>query len=229
MFNLDTITNKNNRDDDKNCPYKMLIIGPSGSGETNALLNLIQKQNNNNPIDKIYLYAKDLSKLKYHFLIEKRENAGIKNYNDPTAFIEYSNTMDDVFCNIDDYNPKRKKKNLIVFDDMIADITTNKKFQAIIKELFIRCRKLHISLVFITQSYFSVPQEARLNSTHYLIMKINNRKDLQQIAIDHSADINYKDFLKIYRNCTNEPYSFLIIDVHNSTMKFRMFFSDSPL
>ena len=193
MINLDTIANKNNKDDDKNWPYRMLIIGPSGSGKINALLNLIQEQNNSNPIDKIYLYAKDLSKPKYHFLIEKRENAGIKNYNDPTAFIEYSNTMHDVFSNIDDYNPKRKRKNLIVFDDMIADIMTNKKFPAIIKELFIRCRKLNISLVFITQPCFSVSKEARLNSTNYLIIKINNRKDLQQIAIDHLADTDYKD------------------------------------
>ena len=127
MFNLDAITNKNNKNDDKNLPYRMLIVGPSGSAKTNALLNLIQKQNNNNLIDKIYLYAKDLSKPKYQFLIEKREDAGIENYNDPTAFIEYSNTMDDVFSNIDDCNPKRKRKILIVFDDMIADIMTNKK------------------------------------------------------------------------------------------------------
>ena len=105
-------------------------------------------------------------------------------------FIEYSNTVDDVYNNIDDYNLKRKRKVLIVFDDMIADIMTKKKFQAIIKELFIRCRKLNISLVFITQSYFSVPKEVRLNSTHYLIMKIHNRRELQQIAIDHSADID---------------------------------------
>ena len=77
MFNLDAITNKNNKDDDKNWPYRMLIIGPSGSGKTNALLNLIQEQNNSNPIDKIYLYAKDLSEPKYQFLIEKRENAGM--------------------------------------------------------------------------------------------------------------------------------------------------------
>ena len=132
MFNLDTIANRNNKDDDKNWPYKMLIIGPSRSGKTNTLLNLIQKQNNNNAIDKIYLYAKDLSEPKYQFLIEKRENSGIKNYNNPTAFIEYSNTMDDVFCNIDDYKPKRNRKILIGFDDMIADIMTNKKFQAII-------------------------------------------------------------------------------------------------
>ena len=96
---------------------------------------------------------------------------------------------------------------------MIADIMTNKKFQAIIKELFIRCRKLNISLVFITQSYFSVPKDVRLNSTHYLIMKINNRKELQNIAINHSADINYKDFVKIYKECTKCLYSFLAIDV----------------
>ena len=111
---------------------------------------------------------------------------------------------------------------------MIADIMANKKFQAIIKDLFFRCRKLNISLLFIMQSYFSVPKEARLNSTHYLIMKINNRKDLQQIAIDHSVDIDYKDFLKIYRNCTKEPYSFLTIDVYNP-MKYKKPFSDYPL
>ena len=91
---------------------------------------------------------------------------------------------------------------------MIADIMTNKKFQAVVKELFIRCRKLNISLVFITQSYFSVPKVVRLNSTHYLIMKINNRRELQNIAITHSADISYKDFMKICRECTKEPYFF---------------------
>ena len=95
---------------------------------------------------------------------------------------------------------------------MIRDIMTNKKFQAIIKELFIRCRKLNISLVFITQSYFSVPKDVRLNSTHYLIMKINNRKELQNIAINHSADIDYNNFVRIYRECTRKPYSFLTID-----------------
>ena len=180
MFNLDAVTNKNNKDDDKIWAYRMLIIGPSGSGKTNALLNLIQKKDNDNSlIDKIYLYAKYLSEPKYQFLIKKRENAGIKNLNDPSAVIEYSNTMDDVYNNMDDYNPKRKRKILIVFDDMIADIMTNKRFQPIIKELFIRCRKLNISLVFITQPYFSVPKEIRLNSTHYLIMKIYNKRELQ--------------------------------------------------
>ena len=120
--------------------------------------------------------------------------------------------MDDVYENIHDYNPSRRRKILIVFDDMIADIMTNKKFQAIIKELFIRCRKLNISLVFITQSYFSVPKDVRLNSTHYLIMKINNKRELQNIAINHSVDIDYQDFMKIYRECTREPYSFLRTD-----------------
>ena len=90
----------------------------------------------------------------------------INNLDDLSAFIEYSNTMDDIYSNIDDYNPKRKRQILIVFDDMIADIITSKKFQAIIKELFIRCKKLNISLVFITQSYFRAPKDVRLNSTH---------------------------------------------------------------
>ena len=145
-------------------------------------------------------------------MIKKSQDAGIKHLNDANASIECSNTMDDVYQNIDDYNPSRKRKILIVFDDMIADIMSNKKFQAIIKELFIRCRKLNISLVFITQSYFSVPKDVRLNSTHYLIMKISNKRELQNIAINHSADIDYKEFVKIYRECTRKLYSFLTID-----------------
>ena len=106
------------------------------------------------PIDKIYLYAKDLSEPKYEFLINNRKHAGIKHVNNSTAFIEYSNDMDDVFANIDDYNKKRKRKVLIVFDDMIADIMSSKKFKAIIKELFIRCRKLNISIVFFNVVLF---------------------------------------------------------------------------
>ena len=158
------------------------------------------------------MYPKDLSEPKYEFLIKNRENAGLKYLNDSKPFIECSNTMDDVYENIDDYNPSRKRKVLIIFDDMIAGIMTNKKFQAIIKELFIRCRKLNISLVFITQSYFSVPKDVGLNSTHYLIIKISNKRELQNISINHSADIDYKDFMKTYREWTREPYSFLTID-----------------
>ena len=101
--------------------------------------------------------------------------------------------MDDVYNNIDDYKPAIKRKILIVFGGMIADTMTNKKLQAIIKQIFIRCRKLNISLAFTTQSYFSVRKAVRLNSTHYLIMKIHNKKELQQITINHSADIDYRD------------------------------------
>ena len=190
-------------------PYRIIIIGGSGSGKTNALINLINEQND---IDKIYLYARDLSERKYEYLIKKREDAGIKHVNNPNAFIECSNTMDDVYENINDYNPIRKRKKLIVFDDMVADIVASKIFPAIIKELLIRCGKLNISLVFITQSYFSVPKDAKLNTTHYFIMEIIDQIELQNIARNHFADIHYKDFMKIYRECTKEPFNFLTID-----------------
>ena len=154
-------------------PYRILMIGGSGSGKTNALLNLINEQDD---IDKIYLDAKDLNEPKYGYLIKNHKNTGIKHLNDPNAFTECFNTMDDVYENIHDHNANRARRILIAFDDMIEDIKSNQKFQAIIQELFIRCRKLNISLVFITQSYFSVPKDVRLNLTHYLIMKINNKR-----------------------------------------------------
>ena len=112
---------------------------------------------------KMYLYAKDLGEPKYEFVIKKREDARTKHLKDPNAFIQRSNTMDDVYENIDEYNPSRKRKILLVFSDMTADIMTNKNSQAIIEELSTRCRKLQSSLVFITQSYFSVPKDVRLN------------------------------------------------------------------
>ena len=149
MINLDRITDENNKKHNEKWPYipdhsyRILIIGRSASGKTNTLLSLINEQND---IDKIYLYARDLNKPKYKILIKKCKDAGIKHLNDPNTFIDCSNTMDDVYDNIYDYNWSRKRKILIVFDDMIADIMTNKKFQAIIKELFIKCRKLNISL-----------------------------------------------------------------------------------
>ena len=174
-----------------------MIIGSSGSGKTNYLLNLIQKDTN--IIDKIYLYAKDLDEPKYQFLINKREKAGIKFNNDPTAFIEYSNSMDDILSNIEDYNKKRKRKFLIIFDDMISHVMSDKNAQQVLKDLFIRCRKLNISLFFLTQSYFSVLKDVKLNCTRYILFKLHNKRELQNIAINHSADIDYKDFIKIYR------------------------------
>ena len=158
-------------------PFRMLIRGPSGSGKTNTLLHLI---NNLHPIDKIYLYAKDIHEPKYEYLINKREQAGIKNLNDSNAFIEYSDDMSDVLDDINNYDKNRDKKVLIVFDDMIADIEYNKNFKRIIKELFYRARKINVSIVFITQSYFRALKDARLNSTHYIIMKVNNKKKLKK-------------------------------------------------
>ena len=141
MINLDSITNENNKEHNEKWPfipdhpYRILIIGGSGSGKTNVLLNLINQQDH---IEKNYLYEKDSSKPKYEFLIKKREDAGIKHLDNPNpnAFIECS--MDVVYKNIDEYNPSRKRKILIVFDDMIADIISNKKFQAVVNELFFR-------------------------------------------------------------------------------------------
>ena len=130
MLNLDDIVSNKKENKDNDWPFRMLIIGPSGSDKTNTLLHLI---NNFHPIDKIYLYAKDTEKKRYQFVINKREQAGIKNLNDPRAFIEYSNDMNDVFDNIDDYNKNRDKKVLIIFDDMIADIMRSEKFKAIVK------------------------------------------------------------------------------------------------
>ena len=130
MIDLDSITNENNKKHNEKWtyipdhPYR-IIIGGSGSEKTSALINLINEQND---IDKIYLYARDLNEPKYKILIKKRKDAGIKHLNDPNAFIECSNTMDDVYENIKDYNPIRKRKKLIPFNDMIADIMTNKIF-----------------------------------------------------------------------------------------------------
>ena len=226
-MNLDSITNENNNEDIEKWPfipdhpYRILIIGGSGSGKTNALLSLIKEQDN---IDKIYLYAKDLSQPKYKLWNKKCEDVGIKYCTDLNGFIECSNTMDDVYQKIHQYNPSRKRKILIVSDDMVADIMSNKKFKAIIKELFSRCRKLNISLVFIIQSYVSVSKDVRLNSIHYLIMKISNRKELQSIEINHYADVDYNDVVRICRECIKKPYSFLTTDttlLASDSLRFR--------
>ena len=202
----------------------MLIVGPSASGKTNTLLHLI---NNLHPIDKIYSYAKDMHEPKYEYLINKREKSGIKNLNDPHAFIEYSDDMSDVLDDINNYNKNRDKKELIVFDDMIADIEYNKNFKRIIKELFYRARKINVSIVFITQSYFRALKDARLNSTHYILMKIGNKKELKRIAEEKSGHLDYKDFLKICNCCTRKPYSFMTIDTrHTASLTFKKKFNE---
>ena len=158
MSNLDNIvSNKNttglSSSERNNWSFRMLIIGPSGSGKTNTLLHLI---NNLHSIDKIYLYAKDLHEPKYEYLINKREQAGIKNLNDPHAFIEYSDDMNDVL------------------------------------DVIYRERKINVSIVFITQSYFRALKDARLNSAHDILMKIGNKKELKSIAEEKSGNLDYK-------------------------------------
>ena len=139
-------------------------------------MNLINYQPD---IDKIYLYAKDTYEAKYQYLINKREKLGLDHFNDPKAFIDYSNGMQHICKKTEDYNPDKKRKVLIVFHDMIADmINNNKRLNPIVTELFIRGRKLNITIAFITQSYFKVPKDVRLNSTIFFIMKITNKREI---------------------------------------------------
>ena len=214
MINFDDYTNENIIEHNSKWsyipdhPYRIIIVGGSGSGKTNALLNLINNQPN---IDKIYLYAKDPYHKKYQYLINKGEKVGLNHFNDLKAFMEYSNDMQDVYKNIEDYNPTKKRK-ILVFDDMIAGMINNNKLNPVVTELFITGRKLNISIVFITQSYFKVPKNVRLNSTYFFIMKIPNKRELQQIALNHSSDIGFKDFMNIYKKCTAESCSFLVND-----------------
>ena len=187
MINFDNYTNENKTEHNSKWahipdrPDRILIVGGSGSGKQNALLNLI---NSHPDIDKIYVYAKDPYEAKYQYLINKREEVGLDHFKDPKAFTEYSNDMEDVYKNIENYNPGKKRKILIVFDDMIADMINNKNLNPVVTEMFIRGRKL------------------RLNSTHFFIMKITNKRELQRIALNHSSDIDFKDFIKIYKKYT---------------------------
>ena len=149
---------------------------------------------------------------------------GLKNFNDAKAFMEYSNDMDDIYKNIEEYKANKNRKILIVFDVMIADMLSDKMLNPIVTELNIKGRKLNISLVFITQSYFAVPKNIRLNFTHYFIMKIQSKQELQQTAFNHSSDIDFKDFMNLYKKFTAKPYSFLVIDttvVSDNPSRFR--------
>ena len=212
MINFDDYVNEN-KTEHKNWPYipdkpyRILIIGGSGSGKINVLLNLIENQPD---IDKIYLYAKDLYEAKYQYLIKILEKVRIDHHYDPRAYIEYSNDMCDVYKNINYYNPDKENKILLVFDYMIADMINSRRLDSKVKEVFIRGRTLNISLAFITQSYLKIPKDDRLNTTHFFITKIPNRRELQKT-----------DLTDIYRKYTAEPYSFLVNDT--------MLASDNPL
>ena len=138
--------------------------------------------------------------------------------------MEYSNDMLDVYKDIENYNPNKHRKVLIVFDHMIADMINNKRLNSIVTDLFIRGRKPNISIVFTVQSYFKLPKDVKLSSTHFFIMKIPNKRELQQIALNHSSGIDSKDFMKIYKKCNAEPYSLLVIATtlpSDNPLKFR--------
>ena len=221
MINFDDYTNENKTEHNPKCPYipnhlyRILIIG---SGKTNALLNLIDNQQD---VDKIYLYAKDPYKAKCQYLINRRAKVGLKHHDDPKAFIKSSNDMQDVYKNIEIYNLEKKSKVLLVFNDVIVDIINKKQINLMVTKLLIGDRILIISLVFITQWYFKVPKEVRLNSTHFFIMKISNKRELEKIFLNHSSNIEFKDFMKVYKKYTVEQYSFLVND---TTLQ-----SDNPL
>ena len=132
--------------------------------------------------------------------------------------------MDDIYKNIEEYNPNKKRKTLIVFDDMIADMLSNKKLNPVVTKLFIRGRKLNISLVFTAKSYFAVPKSIKLNSNHYFTMKNLNKREIQETAFNHSSEIDFKDLNNLYKKLTSKPYSFLVshatLASHN-TLQFR--------
>ena len=178
MINFDNYTNGNKTEHNPKRPYisdhsyRILIVGGSGSVKTNALLNLM---NNHPDISKIYLYAKDLYEAKYQYLINKREKVELDYFKDPKAFIEYSNDM--LFTKI--LKITIQERNMIA--DMIADMLNNKKLNPIVTELFIRGRKLTISIAFITQSYFKVPKDVRLNSKHVFFMKIPKKENFNKL------------------------------------------------
>jgi hypothetical protein len=185
-------------------PFRMCIIGGSGSGKTNILLNLLF---NYLKFDKIYLYAHDLEEEKYQFLIEYMTTL-TKKYNKEKKkdlkLIEFSNNIKDVVDvdKIDD-----TIRNILIFDDMVLE-----RKQDAIEEAFIRARKKNTSCIYISQSYFKIPKTIRLNSTYFILNKIATRKEITQIASDHATTIEYDEFMKIYRKATEEPHTFLLID-----------------
>ena len=160
----------------------------------------------------IYLYANHPSEAKWQLLINKYGRISLNLYNDCKVFIEYSNDMDDIYKDVGECNPNIERKILIVFDDMTADILSNKTLQQTVIELFIRSRKLNISLVSIIQSYFPVPKNIRVNFTYYFIMKFSNNQQDQQIAFNHPSDTDFEDFLNLYNKCTAKLYYFLLND-----------------
>ena len=172
----------------------------------------------------MFLYANDPYEAKYQLLINKRKSTDIKYLNDSKDFTKYSNDMDDIYKNIEEYNPNKKQKILIAFDDMISYMLSNKKLNPIVTELFIRGRKINSSLIFITQSSFAVLRNIRLNSTQYSYGNFKQKRTFEQIAFNHSSDSDFKDIMNLYKKCTAKPCSFLFSDttlVSDNSSSFR--------
>ena len=210
-INFDDYANENKTEHNSNGPYipahpyRILIIGGSKSRKTNAWLNLIENQPD---IDKKYLYAKDPYEAKYQSFINILGKVDLKRFNYPKSFIEYSNDMQYVYKNIDEYNIDKERKILTFFDDMIADMINSKKLNSVVTKLFIRDKKLNITFAFIIRYYLKVSKDIRLNTTQFCITKIPNKGELQQIALNHSSDISTKDLINIYKKCTDKQYFF---------------------
>ena len=131
--------------------------------------------------------------------------------------------MDNIYKSTENCNPNKRRKILILFDDVNADVLRNKILNPIVTKLFVRGRKLNISLVFTTKSYFTVTKNIRLNSTPYFVMQIPNKRELQQIVFNHSSDIDFQDFMNLYKKCTAKPYFFLVIDKTLASDNFSRF------
>ena len=156
-------------------------------------------------------------------LINKRECTGLKYFNDSKAFVEYSNSMDDIYKNTEEYNSKKKRKILVVFDDIFADMLCDKKNCSNSNWTIYERKKTKYYSFFITQSYFALPKNIRLNSTHYFLMKIQNKRELQKTAFNHSSDVDFQGFINLYKNCT-KPCSFLAIGTtlaSDNSLRFR--------
>jgi hypothetical protein len=185
--------------------FRMNIIGPSGSGKTWMMLSMVL---NDIHFDKIYVFAKDLEEPLYIFLkdfFKKCKNKIEKITNKSCPEIAYfSSSLEDI-PDVDDLD--KTKQNLIIFDDFV-----NEKDQNFIEDLFIRGRKKHTSIIYLSQSYFKTPKIVRLNSEYFALFNICDKKELRSIADTHSTKISYDSFMNLYKQCMREKYQFLLID-----------------
>ena len=176
-------------------------------------------------IDNIYFYVNDPFQSNYQLLINGREKVGIKTLKNPKVFVDYSQTIDVAYENLERCNPTKKRRILIVFDDMIAHTKSNKKYALLLLNcLFLRVKKLNILLAFISQTYIKMHKMLKLNATHRFIIKIPNKRGLQQITSNHSSDFDFKDFMELYKDFTKEPYSFFVSDTFlswDNLLRFR--------